>query len=149
LSSVQIQQLLNAFAPIVIGKHRQLAALQHNKSSAFNTFTKAIYKQECVTTSTAEVNRCRKRVRALPVIGAACRWSRADLRGGAAKRAMLPPPTELGHQQLPGQVIWRLKNARKPYSGRGSAPDPTKGASSVPPDPLVDGEMAGCPHSRP
>jgi len=39
------------------------------------------------------------------------------------------------------------RNTRKPFGGRGSAPDPAQGAYSAPANPLVGGEVlaSGCP----
>jgi len=42
---------------------------------------------------------------------------------------------EFGPQQVLGQVIWRLENARKPFSGRGSARTPLVGGLTALPDP--------------
>jgi len=39
---------------------------------------------------------------------------------------------EFGPQQVLGQVIWRLENARKPFSGRGSARTPRGGLTALP-----------------
>jgi len=46
---------------------------------------------------------------------------------------------------MPGKAIWHLYNAINRLSGRVSAPDPAGRAYSAPPDPLADGEGAGCP----
>ena len=40
------------------------------------------------------------------------------------------------------------QNARKTFSGRGSAPDPAGGAYSTPPDPLAGGEGDWLPISN-
>jgi len=45
---------------------------------------------------------------------------------------MHAPHPELGLQQVPGEAIWRLQNARKPFSGLGSALDPLGELTALP-----------------
>ena len=40
--------------------------------------------------------------------------------------------SQLGPQQVPGEAIWRLQNARKRFIGRGSVADLASGASALP-----------------
>jgi len=54
---------------------------------------------------------------------------------------------QLAPQQVPGEAIWHLYNARKSFSTRGSARDRAWGAYSTPPDPLAGEEGADCPSS--
>ena len=56
---------------------------------------------------------------------------------------------EFGPQQVLGQVIWRLENARKPFSGRGSARTPRGGAYSTPRPQLVGVMAASSPRTAP
>jgi len=48
-------------------------------------------------------------------------WVQADIRGRGQEGHALPRTRP---QQVPGEAIWRLYNARKPFSGRGSAAEP-------------------------
>ena len=68
--------------------------------------------------------------------------TRSPQQAQAHLRGQCPLP-QTWPQQVPEEVIWRLWNARKPFSGRDSAQDPTGGAYSAPPDPTASGKGAG------
>jgi len=48
---------------------------------------------------------------------------------------------------MPGKGNLTAQNTRKPFGGRGSAPDPAEEAYNAPANPLVGGDWggAGCP----
>jgi len=60
---------------------------------------------------------------------------------GGCNGGFMPP--ELGLQQVTGEAIWRVYNARKCFSGQGSAPDSAGGTYY--PSPLAGGEGLATP----
>jgi len=75
-----------------------------------------------------------------------CYQVAACIGGFQEAKGAVPSPRTWGAQQVSGDAIWHLQNARKPFSGLGSAPDPAGAAYSAPlRSPVVDGEGASCP----